>query len=134
MRSPEGTPVGKIRRVLISNVMVYNAVSWTACTISAVPGHFVEDMTFSNVHIWYQGGADPEYAKLTPPEFEKDYPEPWMFGPNPSKGFFIRHAKNIRFNDVHFHYERPDTRPLFVETDTQNIIYTNITTDNEPYK
>ena len=134
MRSPEGTPIGKIRRVLINNVIVYNAVSWTSCTISGVPGHYVEDIDFNNVHIYYQGGADPGYAAVTPPEFEKDYPEPWMFGPNPSKGFFVRHARNIRFDNVHFHYEKPDARPLCVETDTENIIYNNITSDHEPYK
>lgn len=133
MRSPEGTPLGKIRRVLISNVNVYNAVSWTSSTISGVPGGYVEDVTFSNVHIWYHGGADPSYATLTPPEFEKDYPEPWMFGPNPAKGFMIRHARNISFNGVHFHYLNPDERPLFVESDTENTVYINITDNNRPY-
>ena len=133
MRSPEGTPLGKIRRVLISNVNVYNAVSWTSSTISGVPGGYVEDVTFNNVHIWYQGGADPSYATLTPPEFERDYPEPWMFGPNPAKGFMIRHARNISFNGVHFHYLNSDERPLFVEKDTENTVYINITDNNRPY-
>ncbi len=132
MRSPEGTPVGKIRNVHLRNIKAFNAESWNASIISGVPGHCVEDMSFSNIEIHYQGGFTAEDGKLTPPEFEKDYPEPWMFGTSPAKGFYIRHSKDIRFDNVKFHYEKEDGRPLFVEEDTENIEYNGICCDGRP--
>ena len=126
MRSPEGTPVGRIRRINISNLIAYNAESWTSCIISGIPGHFVEDVNLSNIQIWYKGGFSADDGKITPPEFEKDYPEPWMFGTIPSKGFFLRHAKDITFDNVSFRFEKEDGRPLFVQTDTERVMFYNI--------
>ena len=33
-------------------------------------------------------------------EKEKEYPEASMWGPLPAKGFYVRHARNVGFNDV----------------------------------
>ena len=41
----------------------------------------------------------------------------------PAKGFYIRHAKNITFDGVRFHFAQPDGRPLFVTDDAENIEY-----------
>ena len=131
MRSPEGTPVGTMKRIRISNVNVYNADSRYSSIISGIPGARIEDVSLSNIHIYYQGGYTEEDGKRIPPEEEKTYPEPWMFGTIPAKGFFIRHAKGITLSDVHFHYDKPDGRPLFV-TDDASPVYRNITVDGEP--
>ena len=40
MRGPEGTPVGELRRVLISNVVVSNCASRQATLITGIPGHY----------------------------------------------------------------------------------------------
>ena len=39
MRAPEGTPVGELRRVIISNVVVYNTDPRFGSIISGIPGH-----------------------------------------------------------------------------------------------
>ena len=123
MRSPEGTPVGVMRRILISNVNVFNADSRYSCIISGIPEANIEDVTFSNVHIYFQGGYTAEDAKRIIPEQEKAYPEPWMFGTIPASGFYVRHARNITFNNVNFHFMNPDGRPLYVTDDAEDIIY-----------
>ena len=69
-------PVGALRRVNISNFVVYNADPRYASIISGVPGHDIEDVKLSNVRIFYKGGGTREQAALTPPEDEKGYPEP----------------------------------------------------------
>ena len=132
MRSPEGTPVGSIRHVELRRIRAFNAPSWNACIISGIPGHCVEEVTLRDIDIHYQGGFSAQEGLVTPPEFEKDYPEPWMFGTSPAKGFYIRHARGIRFENVHFHYRRPDARPLFVESDTEWISYRNISVNGDP--
>lgn len=121
MRSPEGTPVGKMRRISISNVNVYNADSRYACIISGVPGHVVEDVSLSNIRIHFKGGYTEEEGKIVPPENEKGYPEPWMFGTIPASAFFVRHARNICFDKVQVSFEKDDYRPGFVLTDAEDI-------------
>ena len=134
MRSPEGTPVGSMKRILISNVNVFNADSRYSSIISGIPGAIIEDVSLSNIHIYHQGGYTEADGQRTPPEQEKVYPEPWMFGTIPAKGFYIRHARNIRLDNVHFHYEQPDGRPLMVTDDATGITYRNITSDGKVYK
>ena len=56
MRAPEGTPVGSIRRVSISNVVVYDADPRYGSIISGIPGHDVEDVKLSDIRILYRGG------------------------------------------------------------------------------
>ena len=125
MRSPEGTPVGTMKRILISDINVWNADSRYASIINGVPGACIEDVTFRNIHLYYKGGYSEEDGKRIPPEQEKVYPEPWMFGTIPAKGFYIRHARNITFDGIRFHFEQPDGRPLFVTDDAENIEYYN---------
>lgn len=110
-RSPEGTPVGQMKRIKISQVNVFNADSRYASIISGVPGYSIEDVTLDNIYIRYKGGGTKEDAKLIPPENETVYPEPWMFGTIPAAGFFIRHAKNIRLSNIQLTYDQPDYRP-----------------------
>lgn len=119
-RSPEGTAVGKLQRIHISNVNVFNADSQFSNIISGVPGHLVEEVSFSNINIHFKGGFTSDDGKITPPENEKNYPEPWMFGTIPASGFYVRHAKNIFFENVRFYFEKEDGRPLFVLDDVQN--------------
>lgn len=121
MRSPEGTPVGSMKRIRLNNINVYNADSRYSCIISGVPGAMIEDVTFSDINIYFKGGYSEADVKLPVPEQEKTYPEPWMFGTVPASGFYIRHARDIRFRDVTFHFEKTDTRPLYVQDDTRSI-------------
>ena len=133
MRSPEGTPIGTMKRVLISNVNVFNADSRHSNIIAGIPGGIIEDVHLSNIHIWHKGGYTEADGLIEPKEDIKGYPDPMYFGTNPAKGFFIRHAKNITLTDIHFHYLEPDGRPLFKEDDAKNVTYRHITVDGKPY-
>jgi polygalacturonase len=48
MRAPEGTPIGALRRVNISNVVVYNADPRYGSMILGTPGHNIEDLKLSH--------------------------------------------------------------------------------------
>lgn len=111
LRSPKGTPVGKMARITLSNINVYNADSRYASIISGIPDNYIEDVVLDNIRIVYKGGGTDVDAKLTPPENEAVYPEPWMFGTIPASGFFIRHARNIEMNNVQVSFLSPDFRP-----------------------
>jgi hypothetical protein len=124
--------VGQLRRVLISNVVVYNADAKYGSIISGIPRHYVEDIKFENVHIYYQGGGTPEQAALDPPEKEKDYPEPVMFGEIPAYAFFIRHAKGIEMSNVDVSYMKEDLRPPFVLTDVKGADFYRLKAQRAP--
>lgn len=127
MRGPEGVPVGKLRRVKISNIVVYNADPYYSCTIAGLPGNPVEDIHLSNIRIYYKGGGTKEQAERVVPENEKKYPEPGMFGVAPAYGLFVRHAKDIKINDVEFSFMEPDLRPGYIFDDVNGIDLRNVT-------
>ncbi|MEO8862676.1 MAG: glycoside hydrolase family 28 protein, partial [Ginsengibacter sp.] len=126
MRGPANTAVGQIRRVIISNIVSYNSAGNYACTITGIPNHDVDDITLSNIKMYFKGGGNKMQSD-TIPENEKKYPEPGMFGPNPSYGMFIRHASNIKLSDVEFHFLNQDNRPAFYLDDVKSIYMFHVT-------
>jgi len=127
MRGPEGIPVGKLRRVNISNVVVYNSACRAGSTISGIPGHMIEDVHISNVLIFLKGGGTKEQAEIVVPEKEDAYPEPTMFGTLPAYGFFIRHAKGIKLSNIQLITMEQDLRPAFILDDVKDAKFNNIT-------
>ncbi|HYO23141.1 MAG TPA: hypothetical protein VER36_12110, partial [Flavisolibacter sp.] len=127
MRGPLGTPIGELRRVLISNVTVYNADSHFASIISGLPGNEIEDVKLNNIRIYYRQ-MDSAVSKIPAevPEHEKTYPEPAKMGIMPAYGFFIRHARNIELNNVEVSFLGAETRPAFVLDDVKGIELRNI--------
>ena len=137
MRAPEGTPVGSIRRVNISNVAAYDADPRYGSILSGIPGHDIEDVKLSDIRIFYRGGVTLDQVARQPadlvntfffratggvpprqpyetPEREKEYPEPSMFGMMPAYGFFLRHVNGVELNNVEVGFLQEDGRPAFV--------------------
>ena len=132
-RGPSETMVeGKLRRVIISNVVAYNAEPKYASIISGVPGNDIEDIRLSNIRIYYRGGGTPVQAAMQPPEKETDYPEPTMFGDIPSYGFFIRHVKGIIMSDVEVSYMKDDVRPPFFLSDVTGADFHRVKAERAP--
>lgn len=120
-RAPEGTPIGAVRRVNISNVVASGVESKYAAIIAGLTGHDIEDVKLSNIRIHYKGGGTKADAVREIPEGEKSYPEPSMFGVTPSYGFYVRHARGITFDNVEVSFDSDDARPAFVLDDVKNI-------------
>jgi len=131
MRAPEGTPVGALRRVSLSNFVVFNADPRYSSIIAGIPGHDIEDVRLNNIRIYYQGGGTKEQAALEPKEEEKTYPEPRMFGVIPAYGFFVRHVNGIQFNDVEVSYLKPDQRPAFLLESVTNADFFRVKAQHE---
>ncbi len=144
MRAPKGVEIGSIRRVNISDVVVYDADPRYGSIIAGIPGHDVEEVKFNNIRIVYRGGLNLDQVAKQPadlvntfffratggipprepyatPEREKEYPEPSMFGMLPAWGFFIRHAKGIELNNVEIGFMKEDRRPAFVVDQAEDI-------------
>ncbi len=149
MRAPEGVAVGSIKRVSISNVVVYDADPRYGSIISGIPGHDIEDVKLSDIRIIYRGGLTLDQVAKQPadlvntfffrasggvpprepyatPEREKEYPEPSMFGMMPAYGFFVRHARGVELSNVEVGFMKEDTRPAFVLDNVKGIDFRHV--------
>ena len=128
----ETTGVGELRRVIISNIVAYNAEPKYASIISGIPARRIDDLRLSNIRIYYKGGGTKEQAALAPPENETAYPEPVMFGEMPAYGFFIRHVKSLTMTDVEISFLKDDARPAFVLNDVQGADFYRVKAQRTP--
>ena len=126
LRGPEGTVVGKARRINISNIIAYSADPKYASLILGLPGYDIEDVKMSNITVLVKGGAAKEQADIIVPELEKGYPDPTNFGAIPAYGLYIRHAKNIELMNVELKVENEDLRPPFILEDVKGASFINV--------
>ena len=148
-RGPEGTQVGSIRRVTISHITASNVDARYPIIIAGLPGHPIEDVRISDVRVVSRGGLSlddaakqpPELVNtfflrgaglagprdpFNPPEQEKGYPEPSMFGLLPGYGLYVRHAARVTFRDVEFGFVKDDTRPAIVLDDVAGAEFDHV--------
>ena len=115
LRGPaESTQTGTLQRVVISNVVCSNSASQFGCIVSGSPGHPIQDLHLHNIYIQHRGGGTKEQAGVTPAEDAQKYPEPNMFGPMPSQGFYLRHVKNVSLSEIEIAALAADARPAIV--------------------
>jgi polygalacturonase len=111
MRGPPGTPVGTVRRILISNVVADGVSGGQAILILGLGGHPVEGVRLDNIRIAFAGGGTLAQAGREVPEMERDYPEPGSFGATPSWGLYARHAAGLVVSHVELVIGAADARP-----------------------
>ena len=143
-RSPaESTRPGSLRRVLISNVVSYNSSSIAAPLLSGIPSNLIEDVKINNCYFGNAGlpkelgsGKDalpfPDWKTIQVPENEDGYPDPRRFGPTPSKGFFVRHLRNLEMSHVEIASSAPDPRPALWLEDVHRADFFAITAPAQP--
>jgi polygalacturonase len=128
LRGPkESTKAGTMRRILISNLTCQNASQKVNSVLSGIPGYAIEDVKLSDIYIETAGGGAPELTRVEPPELEKSYPEPTMFGVLPASGFFLRHLRNLEMSHVEIACSAPDARPAFYLTDVERADFFAVT-------
>jgi polygalacturonase len=124
--------VGKLRRVLISNVSSYNTASVYGSNITGIPGHPVEDIKISDFYVEHGGGGTAEQARIQVPEKEDSYPEPGMLGVLPAHGFYFRHVDRLEMSHVEIKPRIPDARPAIYTDDVHRADFYFITAPSNP--
>ena len=113
-----------MRNITIQNVMA-ESQSIIPSIIAGLNDSFIDDIRLSNIRVSIPIGVTADVLKTFPveiPENEKRYPENRMFGLKlPAYGFYIRHAKNITFDNVDFQLHTSDVRPAYVLEDVRTI-------------
>ena len=132
MRGPEGTPVGACRRITISNLNVYDvggrpkAPELGAGMVMGIPGHYIEDLTLSNIRIHYRGGASKEAIAKEVPQNIDMYPDPYRWESMPAYGVYFRYVKGLRVDNVVLRYLNKDERPAFILDDVHDARFSHI--------
>jgi polygalacturonase len=116
----EKPPAGTFRNVSVSHVIATGAAK-TGCAIAGLPGHEIENVSLSDIQLFFDGGGTSEEAARAVPENPEKYPECTMFGDLPAYGFYVRHARGIRLTNVRLATEKPDLRPAVVCDDVENL-------------
>ncbi len=101
-------------------------------SISGIPGHEIEDVTLKNIELIYQGGGKNSIASLPVdslskiPEQISEYPEFSMFGELPSWGFYARHVKGLKLENITIKVKEKDYRPAYVLDDVDRLVMDKI--------
>jgi polygalacturonase len=126
MRAPEGTPVGAIRRINISNVVVSRANAPYASIVAGLPEAPVEDVRISNFTVVHGGGGRAADAQRQVPEHADHYPEPSMFGVTPAYGLYVRHARNLDVHHANLLSTSHEGRPPVVLHDVDGATFDHV--------
>ena len=142
-RGPEGTTIGSIKNITVSNVTasgpykewICRKVTWMwedkdcitkptpmPSSITGQPDHPIENISLSNVFITAKGGGREEDKQVVPPEITGMYPDNRRFGKVfPSYGIFFRHVKNLKLSNVNIETIEPDGRDAFSFDDVDGV-------------
>lgn len=121
MRGPAGAVPGVLRRIMISNLVVYNADPRFSSIISGIAGHKIEDIHLHDIVIYTKGGGTAEQARIIMPEVDKEYPEPERHGITSAYGFYIHYADQVDLHNIKIVAETADLRPAFVLDNVHGI-------------
>lgn len=94
---PELDCKGEINNISIKNIKAKNAE--IPVMIMGIPNQKIEDVKLKNFDIKYADGKDYFDFRFRIPEQEKEYPECNRFRNINAYGIFVRHAKNISFEN-----------------------------------
>lgn len=110
-------------------------------SIVGLPGQYITNVTLRNIQLIYPGNSNPNYAYRgtqaaeldSIPEMPAAYPEFSQFKELPAWGFYVRHAKNLSFENITLKAKGKEYRPAIVMDDVQGARLTSVIYD-EPNK
>lgn len=122
MRAPQGTPVGKVRRVRFEDVQVSGADPRFPCGVEGIADGPVEDVTFRGIDVTSGGGGTAADAALEPEYRRETSLEVSYLKTLPASGLWARHARRLTVQDCRFATQRPDARPTVALRQVQGAL------------
>jgi len=125
-------PPGIIRNINISNIIA-TTEGLVPSSITGIEGHYVENVSLSNIRFITPGGGSLENAqRRNLPEMEKEYPETLLFIDAPAYGLYVRHVKGLTMSNIAFESKTADYRSALYCEDVDNMILSYFSFSN-PY-
>jgi Glycosyl hydrolases family 28 len=79
--------------------------------LNGVGEDIIENVSFQDVHVTYEGGGTAEEAAREVPKIAGEYFE---IGTPPAYGMYARNVRGLTLNNVRFEVKTPDVRPALV--------------------
>ena len=98
-------------------------------TLNAMGEYFLENISFTDVHVKYGGGGTVEQAaKRNVPNVAAEYFGVWdpLPGGPPAYGMYARNVKGLTLQNVRFEYEEADARPAVIFDNVQDASVTGL--------
>ncbi len=111
----------KLKDVIIENILGTRISADYGCNITGLKDFPVENVMLRNINLEFEGGGKVEDSNREIPENETSYPSGRVFGRIPAYGFFLRHVRNILFEDVWLRFSSDDHRPAIICDDVAEI-------------
>ncbi|ACU02939.1 glycoside hydrolase family 28 protein [Pedobacter heparinus] len=92
-------------------------------TLNAMDDHYLENISFTDVHVTYAGGGTLAQAgKHDVPKIAAEYFGVWDTAPGgpPAYGLYARNVKGLTLQNVRFEFEHNDSRPAIVFDNVQD--------------
>ena len=98
-------------------------------TLNAMGDYYLENISFTDVHVKYGGGGTKEQATKVVPNEAAEYFGVWNHEPGgpPAYGMYARNVKGLTLQNVRFEYEEPDARPAIIFDNVQDASVNNLT-------
>ena len=124
LRRTSVTPQGKkgsISGINFSQITIKNS-GISPTTITGFPANAITDINFRDIFITHNGGGSAKDTSLVVAENSDHYPGTRMFVRKlPATGFYLRHVKNISFNNVQVNVVGNDPRAIMVADDVEEM-------------
>jgi len=101
--------------------------------IAGMPDATIKNVSFNNIELKHPGGGNALFAKVllneldSVPEAKATYPEFSKFRELPAWGIYIRHATDIKFNNLKLACGKKDYRTAIVLDDVHHAEFISIT-------
>ena len=130
----ERQEVSSARDIVISNMVANDCDSLSGIQITGMPGHPVENIHLSDIHLRYRGGMTRQVS-TDYPELGTSYPEVAKFlGTCPAYGLFARHVRGLYVSDVTIRLDQPDSRPCIITSDVEDLHLHRVDTPERRYE
>lgn len=124
LRRTSVTPKGKkgvVSGINFSNIIIKNS-GISPTTVTGFPDNAITDINFRDIFITHSGGGTAKDTSLVVAENSDHYPGTRMFVRKlPATGFYLRHVKNISFNNVQINIVGNDARAILVTDDVREM-------------
>ncbi len=103
-----------------------------AVIIAGLPGALIANVSFNNIELSHPGGGNPLFAKIllnqldSVPEKPSAYPDFSMFHELPAWGVYIRHARDIQFDNITLRCLKKDYRTSIVLDDVHHSTFISV--------
>lgn len=98
-------------------------------TLNAMGDHYLENISFTDVHVTYAGGGTAaQAAKRDVPKVAAEYFGVWDPAPGgpPAYALYARNVKGLTLQNVRFGYMNDDARPAIILDNVQDALFNGL--------